>query len=145
MTLSMWALLGIALAVAAVAGGIGFIVGRRTATDTQRIELLEAELATQRAALEKVNAGINAHFEESAKLFGQLAQDYRAFFDHFTDSATALGLSERRTEMIREAVETKLLPSDAEAEAAVEVAEVELPTDTANIAAQRKGAIAERV
>jgi uncharacterized membrane-anchored protein YhcB (DUF1043 family) len=135
MSLSIGALFALVIAIIVVGGAAGFAVGRRTATDVKRIASLEAEITSQREALDRVNAGINSHFEESAKLFGQLAQDYRAFFDHFTASATDLGLSERRAEAIRAAVETKLLADKPDAAgtataddtATMNVADVTLP------------------
>ncbi|NJN50829.1 MAG: DUF1043 family protein [Gammaproteobacteria bacterium] len=118
MTLSLWMLLGIVLAAGALCGSAGFLLGRKTGHDSKRIAALEADLAAQRNTLESVNTGINSHFEESAKLFGQLAQDYRAFFEHFTDSAAQLGLSARRAEQIRVEVETQLLPNNSRNEQA---------------------------
>ncbi len=121
MTLPIWAFVAILVAATVIAGAIAFVVGRKTAADTKRIADLETELSTQRGALESVNAGVNTHFEESAKLLGQLAQDYRALFEHFTSTASNLGLSERRAEAIRVAVETELLPRDGDEDPVAEV------------------------
>lgn len=108
---------------------IGFLVGRSRPrqTDLARIAELEGALEQTRTELEAsageiesahaeaaaTRAGIDAHFDRSAALFGRLAQDYRALFDHWTESAGRLGVSESQAEALIEGVRTQLLADAA--------------------------------
>lgn len=96
-------LLGALIALLAiVAAGLGLALGRRQprAEDLARIAELEAELAAARSSAESTKGDVDEHFEASAALFGRLARDYRALFEHWADSATKLGVSEHRATAI---------------------------------------------
>jgi uncharacterized membrane-anchored protein YhcB (DUF1043 family) len=97
--------------VAIAAAGLGLLLGRRQprARDLARIAELEAELAAARSSAESTKGGIDEHFEASAALFGKLAQDYRALFEHWADSATRLGVSEDRAAAIIDQARARLL------------------------------------
>ena len=108
---------------------IGFLVGRSRPrqADLARIAELEGALEQTRTELEAsageiesahaeaaaTRAGIDAHFDRSAALFGRLAQDCRALFDHWTESAGRLGVSESQAEALIEGVRTQLLADAA--------------------------------
>jgi uncharacterized membrane-anchored protein YhcB (DUF1043 family) len=125
---------------ALVAAGAGYLAGRSQprAVDLERIATLgkeleaardeletwrtqaetsAAEAAASREQIESSRAGIDAHFEASAALFGRLAQDYRALFDHFTDSADRLGVSEAQARALVEGVRQELLADPGVADA----------------------------
>lgn len=107
MTNGTWILL--MLAAVLTVGYLCYLLGRRNSTQQQEIDRLEAELAQAREKADQVKAGVSSHFEQSAVLFGTLAKDYRAFLDHFSQSARSLGLSEGRTEELMEQVVRPLL------------------------------------
>lgn len=93
---------------------IGFLIGRLSAPGDRRYERLREERDDAHRELERMREQIDSHFGESARLFANLAQDYRALYEHFADSAGQLGLSEHeRREILVSA--TKPLPSEADA------------------------------
>ena len=119
-----------------LAGAIGYILGRGRprASDLERIDTLvkeleaaraetqaaetrgrelDAELAASREEIDASRAGIDTHFEGTAALFGRLAQDYRALFDHFAESAERLGVSDAQTRALVDGVREKLLAEPA--------------------------------
>jgi uncharacterized membrane-anchored protein YhcB (DUF1043 family) len=75
------------------------------------IDRLNVEQASVQERVEQVKTGVNGHFEQSAVLFGALAKDYRAFLDHFSQSARDLGLSEGQSENLLEQATRPLLAS----------------------------------
>lgn len=146
---------------AVLLGTFGYIYGRGRprAMDLERIAELEAELTAAREELDATGSeaaslrerltaseaeaattrtGIDEHFEASAALFGRLAQDYRELFDHLTDSAQRLGVSEARTEAMVEGVRAKLLADAREADA--ESATTDAPAEPEEVAASAAGA-----
>lgn len=88
-----WVLSIFAIVVALAAGFIG---GRMSAPRQRRVEAMERERDAARDEAEAVRAEVNRHFEESARMFGKLASDYRTFFQQFAETAQNLGLSEGR-------------------------------------------------
>lgn len=96
-----WILSIVAMLVALVAGFIG---GRMSAPRQRRVEAMERERDEARAEAEAVRAEVNRHFEDSARMFGKLAADYRTFFQQFSRTAQNLGLSEGRArELLQQA------------------------------------------
>ena len=81
---------------------IGYTYARRQGPSQSDLDALEAELDEARQQAESVQANVNEHFEQSAILFGRLANDYREFIDHFSSSAQSLGLSEGRARELLE-------------------------------------------
>jgi uncharacterized membrane-anchored protein YhcB (DUF1043 family) len=94
MALETLFLLLLAVAGAAV---IGFALGRFSAPGERNCQLLQTELDRSRDELDAVRNKVDDHFSESARLFGTLAHDYHALFDHFAQTARQLGLDERET------------------------------------------------
>ena len=101
----------LAALAALVAGTLGYLAGRRRprADDLERIAELEAALEAARSRAETSQDGIDAHFEKSAELFGQLARDYRALFEHWAESANDLGTSGTRAAAIIDRARSGLL------------------------------------
>lgn len=96
-----WILLAAALIVVAA---VAFLLGRKTARGEARARDLEHELERTRHELASVREGVSDHFEQSARIFGRLAGEYRAFYEHFTETARELGISERRaSELLQQA------------------------------------------
>ena len=62
----------------------------------QQVKGMERERDAAREEAEAVRSEVSRHFEESARMFGRLASDYRTFFQHFAQTAQNLGLSEGR-------------------------------------------------
>ena len=128
-----------------VATGVAFFIGRwsaskradalKTRLDSLQAELnttreqAEADLALAREKAAAVEEGVTNHFEQSATLFGKLAQDYRAFFEHFSTSAQQLGVSEGVAQKLLAQLDEPLISESPEAEATIEIeASAEEPT-----------------
>jgi uncharacterized membrane-anchored protein YhcB (DUF1043 family) len=95
------------LAVAGLSGWAGYFWASRRAPKRAQLDALAAELDEARRRADAVQTSVDEHFEQSARLFGKLAGDYREFLEHFAGSAQALGLSESRT---RELVQQSFQP-----------------------------------
>ena len=110
MAVGYWILL---LLVAAVAAGLaGFAVGRASAPGERKLrELTRARDAAQ-AEAEQVRNEVDRHFEESARMFGRLAADYRAFFEQFAQTAQNLGMSEARARGLLRRADPHLIEGD---------------------------------
>lgn len=101
MVIEYW-LLGILVAAGVLV--IGFLAGRLTAPGERHTEALREERDAARQELGAMRERVNDHFGESARLFGNLANDYRALYEHFAHSAQDLGLPETdRREMLESA------------------------------------------
>lgn len=88
---------------------LGFFAGRRSAPAQQRLEALEKERDEARAEAERVQGEVARHFEQSARMFGRLADDYRSFFEHFARTAQSLGLSEGRARELLQRADPRLV------------------------------------
>lgn len=106
MSVEYWMLV-IAGVVAALL--LGFLAGRRSAPAQQRLKALEKERDEARAEVERVQAEVASHFEQSARMFGRLADDYRSFFEHFARTAQNLGLSEGRARELLQRADPRLV------------------------------------
>ena len=122
MGIDIW--IAIVLIASALSAWIGYSYAAKKAPSQSDLDAMAAELEVAREQAESVQANVNEHFEQSARLFGKLAQDYREFLDHFSDSAQALGLSESRA---RELIEQGFQPLITHEEV-VEVVEAEADT-----------------
>ncbi len=105
-----WVLSIIAIVLALVAGFIG---GRMSAPRQRRVEAMEQERDAAREEAEAVRAEVNRHFEESARMFGKLASDYRTFFQQFAQTAQNLGLSEGRARELLDEADPNLVARQA--------------------------------
>ncbi len=117
-----WILIIFAAAIAAAV--IGFFAGRASAPGERRIREMARERDQARSEAEQVRGEVARHFDESARMFGRLAQDYRAFFEHFADTAQNLGMSEDRARELLHRADPRIVdatgsaaPEDDEAEA----------------------------
>lgn len=101
MTAEYWLVAAFGLAIAL---GLGFFIGRRSAPTQQDVATAHRERDEACAEVDRVRGEVSRHFEESASMFGRLADDYRSFFEHFAQTAQNLGLSEGRArELLRQA------------------------------------------
>lgn len=105
MSVELWIVL--LLIASGLSALIGFLIARRSGPNQAKVDALEAALDEAKQQAEGVQANVNEHFEQSAVLFGRLANDYREFLDHFSTSAQSLGLSESRA---RELIEQGFQP-----------------------------------
>ena len=100
MSTPIWILITLSAAIGSAV--LAYFLARRGAPTKQQIEALNTELEAARSEAQQVEGKVTEHFERSAMLFGQLAKDYKAFLDHYSVSAQALGLSERRARELLE-------------------------------------------
>ncbi len=107
MPVELW--IAFILVTALVAGAIGYNVARRRAPQQAELDALKSELEAQEKRATEVQANVTDHFEQSALLFGQLARDYRAFLEHFSESAQELGISEVKARELLERADRPLL------------------------------------
>lgn len=105
MFVEVWALVVFAVALV----GAGYWIGRATSSDRREAGMLRRDLESTREELRTTRERVNGHFEQSARLFGSLAEDYRALYDHFSDTARRLGFSESETESLLEQADRHLL------------------------------------
>lgn len=121
MPAEFWVIFLILTGLVAATGG--YAAARRRAPKRSELEALRRELDAARKQADEVQTNVTSHFEQSAVLFGQLARDYRAFLQHFSESAQDLGISEARARELLERADRPLLAKsseiiDADAEAA---------------------------
>jgi hypothetical protein len=108
----MWT--AIVIGAAVVAAITGFVVGRAAAPNERRVREMERERDAARAEAEKVRGEVDRHFEESARMFGRLADEYRSFFEHFAQTAQNLGMSEGRARSLLQRANPRLSePADS--------------------------------
>jgi len=106
----------LALVAVAVALALGFLGGRMSAPRQRRVEAMEQERDTARREAEEVRTEVNRHFEDSARMFGKLAEDYRTFFQQFAQTAQNLGLSEGQARALLQQADPSLVERRADAE-----------------------------
>lgn len=106
LTIEFWILL--LVAVAAIAAAAGFAIGRTTAPGERRLRAMEQERDAAQAEAEQVRGEVDRHFEQSARMFGRLADDYRSFFEHFAQTAQNLGMSEARARSLLQRADPRL-------------------------------------
>jgi len=95
---------------------LGFLAGRLSAPGLRKNEALREQRDDSQRELDRMRQQVDHHFSETARLFANMAQDYRALYEHLAESASELGLSDsERHEILVSA--TKPLPSDGEAKA----------------------------
>ena len=101
-----WILAILAVGLALV---VGFVGGRMSSANQRQVEAMQKERDTAREEAEAVRAEVSRHFEESARMFGKLAGDYRAFFQQFAQTAQNLGLSEGRARQLLQQADPSLV------------------------------------
>jgi|GEM_PF-3413590 len=104
-----WFMLAIAVVLAL---GLGFAAGRMSAPTQRRVQEMEKERDAARTEAESVRKEVNRHFEESARMFGKLADDYRSFFQQFARTAQNLGLSEGHARQLLQQADPSLVAAD---------------------------------
>ena len=95
--------------VALVALVAGFVAGRMSAPRQRHIESMRQERDQARKEADEVRSEVNRHFEESARMFGKLASDYRSFFQQFARTAQNLGLSEGQARALLQQADPSLV------------------------------------
>ena len=103
------------LVMLGIGGLIGWVSARRGVPKRSELDALQQKLDAAHAETEEIRTGVGDHFEQSAVLFGRLAQDYRAFIEHFSESAQSLGISELRArELLEQASQPLVTHEDQE-------------------------------
>lgn len=121
MTVDLWIALFATLAIGAT---VGFVFAKRNAPKKSELDALRDQLHAARTETAEIREGVSGHFEQSAVLFGRLAQDYRAFIEHFSESAQTLGISEIHAREMLEQASAPLVSHDAADADAIEGAAV---------------------
>ncbi len=121
MTVELWIALFATLAIGAT---VGFVFAKRNAPKKSELDALRDQLHAARTETAEIREGVSGHFEQSAVLFGRLAQDYRAFIEHFSESAQTLGISEIHAREMLEQASAPLVSHDAADADAIEGAAV---------------------
>ncbi len=127
MTVELWIALFAALAIGVT---VGFVFAKRNAPKKSELDALRDQLHTAQTETTEIREGVSDHFEQSAVLFGRLAQDYRSFVEHFSESAQTLGISEGHARELLEQATQPLVGHDAADADAIEGAAVASITDT---------------
>lgn len=120
-TVELWIALFATLAIGAT---VGFVFAKRNAPKKSELDALRDQLHAARTETAEIREGVSGHFEQSAVLFGRLAQDYRAFIEHFSESAQTLGISEIHAREMLEQASAPLISHDAADADAIEGAAV---------------------
>ena len=128
MAAEIW--IGLIVVVGLVSAGAGYWFARRGAPSQSDVESLRGELAAAQKQAESVEESVTTHFEQSALLFGRLAHDYRAFLEHFSESAKDLGISEVLARELLERADAPLLGHSSE----ILDATVTTPAETDSVA-----------
>ncbi len=82
---------GLGIILFAFGMGAGFLVGFLfLPRDSQRVQALENELAETREALEAYRGRVNEHFQQTAEVFEDMTERYRALYRHLATSAAEL-------------------------------------------------------
>jgi len=126
-TVELWITLVAALAIGTT---VGFVFAKRNAPKKSELDALRDQLHTAQTETAEIREGVSDHFEQSAVLFGRLAQDYRSFVEHFSESAQTLGISEGHARELLEQATQPLVGHDAADADAIEGAAVASITDT---------------
>ncbi|MEE8079104.1 MAG: DUF1043 family protein, partial [Pseudomonadales bacterium] len=127
MTVELWIALFAALAIGAT---VGFVFAKRNAPKKSELDALRDQLHAAQTETVEIREGVSDHFEQSAVLFGRLAQDYRSFVEHFSESAQTLGISEGHARELLEQATQPLVSHDAADANTIEGAAVASITDT---------------
>lgn len=145
MIVELWIALFASLAIGTT---VGFIIAKRNAPKKSELDALRDQLHAAQTETAEVREGVSDHFEQSAVLFGRLAQDYRSFIEHFSESAQTLGISEGHARELLEQASQPLVGHDAadtdaiEGAAVASVSDIEEATDVEDTVAAESGSAA---
>ncbi|MET1255786.1 YhcB family protein [Aliikangiella maris] len=78
------------LITAAVAGFIGFLIGRNISGSVQEKSRLENSLKEKQDELDAFRNKVTNHFEKTADLFNQVSDSYQSLYDHIAKSSNQL-------------------------------------------------------
>ncbi len=122
----------ILILIAAVAA---FFIGRWHGLSTGTKELSK-ELESKDKELDELKSGVDEHFDETARLFSNLTEEYKAFYQHLASGANKLTKQEFKVKLSAP-VGQEALPSEASAAEVID-AEEHLSKDLAADAADEK-------
>ena len=124
--------------VAALAAGLGFVIGRSAGSGARRARALQAALAAERAEHEKARSEYDGyrkrvadHFSETSEHLHDLTLQYRAVYEHLAKGATELcpeGFSKLEGGLGLDALPEEIAPRGASAEPPTAARDLEPPT-----------------
>jgi uncharacterized membrane-anchored protein YhcB (DUF1043 family) len=104
----------LAILAVIIAGGIGYFVGRRSATDRKRIEELESEIRRKQDQSDDYRKEVATHFDKTATLFVSMAGSYKELFEHLSTGYEKLSAGSAR-EILHQRVDALLVGNSHEA------------------------------
>ncbi|AKE52673.1 ZapG family protein [Kangiella geojedonensis] len=108
----------ILILIAAVAA---FFIGRWHGLSTGTKELTK-ELESKDKELDELKSGVDEHFDETARLFSNLTEEYKAFYQHLASGANKLTKQEFKVKLSAP-VGQEALPSEASAAEVIDAEE----------------------
>lgn len=123
--------------------GIGALGTWLLMRGVSRAQQLEDELHALQSEYDAYKASVSGHFTQSAELFEELTDRYKAVYQHLAQSATQLCPDETSLKRIRQAGEQFALPPEPEPAAppphGLPAAESPAPTPAAEVEAETRG------
>lgn len=92
----VWQISIIALAAGILIGGLGY---RLLGSSKKQAEEVQSELDAAREELDKYKTDVSQHFDRTAELVNDLAQNYVNVYQHLADGAQTLGASKSFKEL----------------------------------------------
>ncbi len=88
----------------ALAAGIsiGALAYRLFTTSVKEVDKIKAELNDARQELDQYKAGVTQHFDKTAELVNDLAQNYVKVYQHLAEGAQTLGASKSFKDLIEQ-------------------------------------------
>ena len=80
----------IALALIIVASFIGFLIGKSSSPEQEKLNEMEALILEKDSELESLKQQVTEHFETSAQLFSQVSTSYQSLCEHMANNAIKL-------------------------------------------------------
>jgi uncharacterized membrane-anchored protein YhcB (DUF1043 family) len=124
----VWLFGAIALAAGVL---LGMLIIRLLSPAASDVDRLKAELAQQRAEMERYKASVNTHFNKTSELVNELTQDYVKVYRHLAEGAQTLSDTREFTQVLEQPRGRVLITVEkevaAEQSAAEPVAAAEAP------------------
>ncbi|MCP3689083.1 MAG: YhcB family protein [Gammaproteobacteria bacterium] len=81
---------------------IGALAYRLFATSVKDVDKVKAELNEARQELDQYKSGVTQHFDKTAELVNDLAQNYVKVYQHLAEGAQTLGASKSFKDLIEQ-------------------------------------------
>ncbi len=80
----------ISLVLIAISAAVAYTFGKRSSPAQQQINELESIVLEKEAELQQYKKQVTSHFEQSAKLFGKVTEEYQALYHFMANSSQSL-------------------------------------------------------